>query len=172
MKVDIKNFKRDGLHETPRASPDCEAKRAPSTREIRFANRQARANEGQASHDKVITATTSEPGPSHDIDVGARKNVSPRPNVQVLQHHKTFSPADQPEQPHSGPSEFSGVQSPSFEGVLRTETCSNHTTRETNLSSLKREQKSPLIFLHLMTLFGRRLIQSWNKRYRSCSQRH
>jgi hypothetical protein len=116
-------------------------------REERFTNRQARANEEQASHDKVNTAKTSELRPNYDIDVGANKYVSPRPNVQVLlQHHKPFTPADQPEQPHSGLSEPSRAQSPSFEGDLRTESCSSHATRETNLSSLKREPEKPINF--------------------------
>jgi hypothetical protein len=148
MKVGTSEIsKRDELHETPLAlQSNCEAKRAPSTREIRFASRQARANVEQASHDKVNTARTSELRPGHDIDVGARKDVSPRPNVQVLQHHKTFTPVDQPEQHHSGLIDLSRVQSPSSEGDLRTEFCSKHATRETNLSSLKREPEKPIKF--------------------------
>ena len=146
MKVQInEDFKRDGLHETPLALQDsesCEAKRAPSLRESRFAKRQTRAIEMQAWNDKVITAPTSEQKPNHDIDMETNKDVSPWPNVQVPQHRKTFTPADQQEQPHSG---LSRAQSSSLEGDLRSEFCSNqHATRETNLSTMKREQKQPI----------------------------
>ena len=86
MKVRItNNSKRDEFHETPLAlQSNCEAIRTPSTRETRFAKRQARANEEQASHEKVNTARASELRPSHDTDATTNKNVSLWPNVQVL----------------------------------------------------------------------------------------
>ena len=67
--------------------------------------------------------------------------------MQTHTRRQTLAPAHQPDQPHSGLKELSRAQPPSLEGGLETEPCSTqHATRETNLSCLKREKEQDIQF--------------------------